>query len=86
VTDDLEQVRYEAADIFDPVNEGILTWENVYSLANVVGGRISGRQAPADITIFKSLGVATEDVALAVRAYERAMECNAGQPLPAVTG
>ena len=85
-TDDLEQVRYEAADIFDRVNEGVLAWEQVYSLADVVARRISGRSSPADITIFKSLGVATEDVALAVQAYERAVERKVGQPLPAVTG
>jgi ornithine cyclodeaminase/alanine dehydrogenase-like protein (mu-crystallin family) len=39
-----------------------------------------------DITLFKSLGVAIEDVALAVRAYEKAVERKAGQALPNLTG
>ena len=52
----------------------------------MVSGRIRGRSSPDDITLFKSLGVAIEDVALAVRAYEKAVELKAGQALPDLTG
>jgi alanine dehydrogenase len=85
-TDDLEQVQYESADLAEPVKEGILKWENVSSLADVVSGRMRGRTSPNDITLFKSLGVAIEDVALAVRAYEKAMAHKVGQTLPDLTG
>ena len=64
----------------------ILKWENVFNLADVVSGRVRGRSSPDDITLFKSLGVAIEDVALAVRAYEKAVERKAGQALPDLTG
>lgn len=85
-TDDREQVQYESADLIEPVKAGLLKWENVFNLADVVSGRVCGRSAPDDITLFKSLGVAIEDVALAVRAYEKAVEHKAGQALPDLTG
>jgi ornithine cyclodeaminase/alanine dehydrogenase-like protein (mu-crystallin family) len=85
-TDDREQVQYESADLAGPVKEGLLKWENVFNLADVISGRVRGRSSPDDITLFKSLGVAIEDVALAVRAYEKALERKAGQALPDLTG
>jgi ornithine cyclodeaminase/alanine dehydrogenase-like protein (mu-crystallin family) len=80
--DDREQVQYESTDLVEAVKNGLLKWENIHNLADVVSGRVRGRTSPADITLFKSLGVAMEDVALAARAYERAVERKAGQPLP----
>ncbi len=85
-TDDREQVQYESTDLAEPVKAGLLKWESVFNLADVVSGQIRGRSSPGDITLFKSLGVAIEDVALAVRAYEKAVERNAGQVLPDLTG
>lgn len=61
--DSLEQAKIEAGDL-------ILSdsWANVRELQNV------GRQFhPAQITIFKSLGICVEDVAAAALVYERAL-------------
>ena len=85
-TDDREQVQYESMDLAEPVKDGALKWENVFNLADVVSGRIKGRSSPKDITIFKSLGVAIEDVALAIRAYEKAVKRKMGQALPDLSG
>jgi ornithine cyclodeaminase/alanine dehydrogenase-like protein (mu-crystallin family) len=41
-------------------------------------GRIAGRRSPEEITIFKSLGIAVEDLASANFLYERASEANRG--------
>lgn len=90
--DDREQVQYESTDLVEAVKSGLLKWDDVHNLADVVSGRVRGRSSPKDITLFKSLGVAMEDVALAARAYERAVERKAGNVLPdldrmaAVTG
>jgi alanine dehydrogenase len=86
VTDDLEQVRYEATDLAVPVIEGILDWDDVRSLGAVVAGLEEGRRTTDDITIFKSLGVAIEDVALAARAYEAAVAQGVGVQLPNLAG
>lgn len=85
-TDDVEQVRYEATDLAAPVAEGIIGWEQVTGLGDIVAGNKPGRQAKDDITMFKSLGVALEDVALAARAYEKAVAAGVGQILPDLAG
>ncbi|MEK6592376.1 MAG: ornithine cyclodeaminase family protein [Pseudomonadota bacterium] len=84
-TDDTEQVRYESTDLAAPVAEGVITWDQVHSLGDVVAGKLKGRSAREDITLFKSLGVAIEDVALAARAYEKALKLGVGMPLPDLT-
>jgi alanine dehydrogenase len=85
-TDDTEQVRYESSDLAVPVADGLLDWNHVYSLGDIVAGRRAGREASSDITLYKSLGVAMEDVALAVCAYERALDRGAGVRLPNLAG
>jgi ornithine cyclodeaminase/alanine dehydrogenase-like protein (mu-crystallin family) len=84
-TDDTEQVRYESTDLAVPVSEGKLSWDQVHSLGDVVAGKIKGRNTRDEITLFKSLGVAIEDVALAARAYEKALKLGVGMTLPDLT-
>ena len=86
VTDDRQQVRYEATDLAAPVREGLLDWERVRGLDELLAGTALGRRSPDEITLFKSLGVALGDVALAVRAYEAALAAGAGQRLPDLAG
>lgn len=81
-TDDRDQVRYEATDLVAPVTEGSLRWEQVRGLGEILAGTTPGRATPDDITLFKSLGVALGDVALAARAYETAIRRGVGQQLP----
>ena len=85
-TDDRQQVKYEATDLAAPVAAGIIGWDEVLALGDVVAGKQPGRNGPGDITLFKSLGVALEDVALAARAYEKAVETGVGQQLPDLAG
>jgi ornithine cyclodeaminase/alanine dehydrogenase-like protein (mu-crystallin family) len=85
-SDDLEQVKYEATDLAAPVAEGLMGWDRVLSLGDIVAGKRPGRNSNADITLFKSLGVALEDVALAARAYEKAVAQGVGQQLPDLAG
>jgi ornithine cyclodeaminase/alanine dehydrogenase len=84
--DDPEQARYEATDLVEPVKEGVLAWDRVYPLADVVAGNIAARTSASDITLYKSLGVAIEDVALAARAYEKALAQKVGVELPDLAG
>jgi ornithine cyclodeaminase/alanine dehydrogenase-like protein (mu-crystallin family) len=84
--DDPEQARYEATDLVVPVQEGALAWERVLPLADIVSGKTRARTSERDITLFKSLGVAIEDVALAARAYEKALERKVGVELPDLAG
>ncbi|MFQ3611811.1 MAG: ornithine cyclodeaminase family protein [Fimbriimonadales bacterium] len=68
--DDPQQARIEAAELVMPIELRKLGWERVYALAQIVAGQVPGRLAPEEITLFKSLGIALEDVAVASVVYE----------------
>jgi ornithine cyclodeaminase/alanine dehydrogenase-like protein (mu-crystallin family) len=56
----------EAADIVDPIERGVIARSDVRGeLAQLVSGAAEGRTAPGDITLFKSVGTAIEDLAAA---------------------
>lgn len=77
--DDLQQARAEAGDLLWPAERGRLSWHRVVELGSIVAGRTPGRAGPEDITLFCSLGIALEDVAVAAHVYRRAQEAGAGE-------
>jgi ornithine cyclodeaminase/alanine dehydrogenase-like protein (mu-crystallin family) len=81
-TDQLEQARLEAGEYRDLVAAGRLRWQDIAELGDLVTGKASGRRGPADITLFKSLGIALEDVAFADLICRRATERGVGRPMP----
>ena len=82
VVDDIEQAKLECGDLAHAVERGVLGWDRVRGLAEVVGGTAPGRGGPDDITLFESQGIALEDVAVGARLYEMARERNTGWELP----
>ena len=76
--DSREQARVEAGDLVEPVERGVLDWLEVHELADVVGGELQGRQRDDDIVLFKSLGIAAEDLAVAKLVVDRARERGSG--------
>jgi len=72
VVDSKEQARVECGEFLTAIERGRLRWESVHELAEVVVGPLPGRNDPEEITLFKSLGIAIEDVAVAARVYDRA--------------
>jgi alanine dehydrogenase len=79
--DSLEQARIEAGDLAEPVERGVLDWLEVHELAEVVTGDVPGRQRDDDIVLFKSVGIAAEDVAVAKLVHDRARERGLGVEL-----
>lgn len=71
VVDSLVSAHEEAGDIVLAVEEGQFTWDRVDELGSVVAGSRPGRQSAGDITVFKSVGVAIEDLAVAARMLSR---------------
>ncbi len=64
--DSLAAMRVEAGDILIPIAEGAITESHVAGeIGALVSGRISGRQGPDDVTLFKSLGLVAQDLAAA---------------------
>lgn len=80
-TDDRAQARVEAAEFRDLAEAGRLDWNDVHEIGDVVAGRAPGRGAASDVTLFKSLGIALEDVAFGERIYRRALDAGAGRRL-----
>jgi ornithine cyclodeaminase/alanine dehydrogenase-like protein (mu-crystallin family) len=80
VTDSLEQSRMESGDLLLALPES--GWSRVAELQDVVAGRVS-RGGREEITLFKSNGLAVEDVISAGLVYERAAAAGAGTNLPA---
>ncbi len=73
----------EAGDIVGPVREGAITEAHIQAeIGEVFAGRHPGRTAAADVTLFKSLGLAVEDVATAHFAYAQARARAVGQEIP----
>lgn len=70
----------EAGDIVLPIAEGAIDASHIAGeLGELALGRIPGRRDPAEVTIFKSLGMAVQDVAAAHLAYVRAAERGLGR-------
>ena len=64
--DSFDAALEEAGDILDPLRRGVITRAAVEAeLADLVCGRAVGRQSDAEITLFKSVGTAIEDLAAA---------------------
>jgi alanine dehydrogenase len=69
----------EAGDIVLPIEEGVIDAGHIVAeLGEVAAGRAPGRKTRSDVTVFKSLGMAVEDVAAAHLAFERAKERGLG--------
>jgi ornithine cyclodeaminase/alanine dehydrogenase-like protein (mu-crystallin family) len=79
VVDSKDQARLEAGDFQQPLEDGSLHWSDVRELGQVIVGRFPGRRHPQDITLFKSLGIGLEDVAVAARVHARALELGLGR-------
>jgi len=63
----------EAGDLLIPLGEGAIAREHVVAeLAELVAGTRPGRTSPAQVTLFKSVGFALEDLATATLAYNQA--------------
>ena len=55
--------------------------EQACTLADLVCGRVPGRSSDDQITLFKSVGTAVQDIALAVKIYENALAMGLGEKL-----
>lgn len=72
----------ESGDVLLGIQERLFTASHIVGeLGELIAGAIEGRRSPRDVTIFKSLGLAVEDVVAAQLAYQRAMTRDVGREL-----
>jgi alanine dehydrogenase len=81
VVDSKDQARLEAGDFVQALEEGSIHWSDIHELGQVIVGRFTGRAHSEDVTLFKSLGIALEDLALATRVYAAAQQQGLGKTL-----
>lgn len=82
VCDDLAACKHEAGDLHFAARHGAFDWSHAIALAEVVAGRNAERSTPEEIVLFKSVGLAAEDVALAAEVFRRAKAQGRGVELP----
>ena len=74
-----ESTLNEAGDYLFPAREGLIGPDHIRAeLGEILVGEKPARTSPEEITLFKSLGLAIEDLASADYLYRKARESNAG--------
>jgi alanine dehydrogenase len=76
--DSLAAVPLEGGDLLPPLEKGLIQREALVEFGKIVAGRHPGRTSPEQVTLFKSHGIALEDIALAARAFHKAGERGEG--------
>jgi len=78
-----ESTLNEAGDFLFPKQEGAIGDEHIQAeIGELLLAQMPGRQSPDEITLFKSLGLAIEDLAAAQHIYTKAIETQMGTWLP----
>lgn len=73
VVDHLESAISEAGDLVVPLQAGLMTREHIWAeLGEIVAGEKPGRTSSEEVTLFKSVGIAVQDLVAAARALARA--------------
>jgi ornithine cyclodeaminase len=74
-----ESAQSEAGEFVQARDEGVIGPEHIQGeLGDVLQGKVAGRVSPEEITVFRAVGLAVEDVAAARHVYHRAVEEGAG--------
>jgi ornithine cyclodeaminase/alanine dehydrogenase-like protein (mu-crystallin family) len=81
VVDSIEQAKMESGDLLLAWQPGDWADPRLVELKDVAAGRAPGRTNPSQVTIFKSNGLALEDVAAAGYIYERGLETGIGRSM-----
>jgi ornithine cyclodeaminase/alanine dehydrogenase-like protein (mu-crystallin family) len=75
-------VLMEAGDIRIPIDRGMITEKHIIAeLGEIATGKKVGRMSDEDITLFKSVGNAVQDLYAANLVYEKAIRADLGQKL-----
>jgi len=82
VCDSVAACQNEAGDFVAALESGNFSWDRAVNLADVAAGKAVGRSHAPGIRLFKSVGLAIEDLAAAAEVYRRAKAAGRGVELP----
>jgi ornithine cyclodeaminase len=74
-----ESALAESGDVLIPMQEGAVNADHIRGdIGEVLVGAVPGRESPDQVTLFKSLGLAIEDLAAARHIYEKGVALDSG--------
>ena len=74
-----ESTLHEAGEFLIPKSEGLIGDDHIQGeIGELLAGTVAGRGSPDEITLFKSLGIAVEDLAAAYHVLQNAQKMNLG--------
>jgi ornithine cyclodeaminase/alanine dehydrogenase-like protein (mu-crystallin family) len=77
-----QAIQDEQADIFDPVERGVIRWEQLVEIGEILAGKKAGRTKPDQITFYKNnAGQGVADVALGALVLAEVQKKHKGQTL-----
>jgi ornithine cyclodeaminase len=78
-----ESALHEAGDLLIPMQEGAITKDAIVGeIGDLLIGAVQGRRSDSEVTLFKSLGLAVEDLACARYLHDAASRSGAGARVP----
>lgn len=81
VVDSTEAAMEEAGELIQAVEEGLVDVDNFIELGELLLGRQEGRRSDGEITLFKSVGLAVQDLSAGARALRNAVTRGLGTTL-----
>ncbi|MBI2349736.1 MAG: ornithine cyclodeaminase family protein [Deltaproteobacteria bacterium] len=79
VVDSREAVMVECGDVLLAIKEGAITEDHIHAeIGEVLAGKKTGRTSAGEITLYKAVGIAIQDVAAAKLVYRTAVEKKVG--------
>lgn len=77
--DSKDAVLSEAGDLIIPINKGLITKDKITGeLGEVIIGSVKGREHDDEITIFKTVGIAVQDIVTGYKIYQKALKTGVG--------
>jgi ornithine cyclodeaminase/alanine dehydrogenase len=81
VVETMEVGQNECGELIHAAQRGMLRWSQVREMKDIVSGAIPGRAKPGEITLFDSIGIGSEDVAITDYVVRKAREKGIGTVL-----
>ena len=80
--DSIEQAQIESGDLIQAFGDDTSRWVMVHEVVDIVAGKMPGRAGTDQVTLFKSHGIATWDIAAAAWVLDRAEKQGVGRHVP----
>lgn len=79
VVDSLSACLAEAGDLIIPLKKGLINKDHIHGeIGKIAAGQLPGRESDNEVTLFKSVGLVIQDIAVAELVWRRSEELDLG--------